>query len=124
MINRQSIAEIKDRVILINTARGGLINDAEVARALNNGKIAAAGIDVATTEPIAADSPLLTAKNCYITPYIAWAPRETRARLLEIAVANLEAFLNGPKEKWSTKNLQQKTASQLWCRFYVNAYLI
>lgn len=98
MINRQSIAEMKDGVILINTARGGLINDAEVARALNDGKIAAAGVDVATTEPIAADSPLLAAKNCYITPHIAWAPRETRARLLEIAVANLEAFLNGPEE--------------------------
>ncbi|RMC50945.1 D-2-hydroxyacid dehydrogenase [Lactobacillus sp. ESL0228] len=98
MINQQAIAQMKDGVILLNTARGGLINDAAVANALNDGKIAAAGIDVATTEPIAANSPLLTAKNCYITPHTAWAPRETRARLLKIAVANLEAFLNGREE--------------------------
>ncbi|RHW49324.1 hypothetical protein DS833_05500 [Lactobacillus bombicola] len=92
------IAQMKDGVILLNTARCGLINDAAVANALNDGKIAAAGVDVATTEPIAANSSLLTAKSCYITPHIAWAPRETRARLLKIVVANLQAFLNGQEE--------------------------
>lgn len=95
IICRESIAKMKDGVILINTARGGLINEEDVAQALNNGKISAAGIDVAQKEPIPADSPLLTAKNCYITPHIAWAPRETRNRLLEIAIDNLKAFLNG-----------------------------
>lgn len=95
IICRESIAKMKDGVILINTARGGLINEEDVAQALNNGKISAAGIDVAQKEPIPADSSLLTAKNCYITPHIAWAPRETRNRLLEIAIDNLKAFLNG-----------------------------
>lgn len=95
IICRESIAKMKDGVILINTARGGLINEEDVAQALNNGKISAAGIDVAQKEPIPAESPLFTAKNCYITPHIAWAPRETRNRLLEIAIDNLKAFLNG-----------------------------
>ena len=97
MINQGAIAQMKDDVILINTARGGLINEKDVADALNEGKIAAAGIDVAQKEPIPADSPLLSAKNCYITPHIAWAPRETRNRLLGIVVENLQAFLKGEK---------------------------
>lgn len=97
MINQEAISQMKDGVILINTARGGLINEKDVADALNEGKITAAGIDVAQKEPIPADSPLLSAKNCYITPHIAWAPRETRNRLLGIVVENLQAFLNGEK---------------------------
>ena len=88
---------MKDGVILINTARGGLISEKDVADALNDSKIAAAGVDVVQKEPIPADSPLLSAKNCYITPHIAWAPRETRNRLLGIVVNNLQAFLNGEK---------------------------
>ncbi len=97
MINQEAISQMKDGVILINTARGGLINEKDVADALNEGKITAAGIDVAQKEPIPADSPLLSARNCYITPHIAWAPRETRNRLLGIVVENLQAFLNGEK---------------------------
>ena len=97
MINQKAISQMKDGVILINTARGGLISEKDVADALNDGKIAAAGVDVVQKEPIPADSPLLSAKNCYITPHIAWAPRETRNRLLGIVVDNLQAFLNGKK---------------------------
>ena len=97
MINQKAISQMKDGVILINTARGGLISEKDVADALNGGKIAAAGVDVVQKEPIPADSPLLSTKNCYITPHIAWAPRETRNRLLGIVVDNLQAFLNGEK---------------------------
>ena len=97
MINQEAISQMKDGVILINTARGGLISEKDVADALNDSKIAAAGVDVVQKEPIPADSPLLSAKNCYITPHIAWAPRETRNRLLGIVVDNLQAFLNGEK---------------------------
>lgn len=97
MINQEAISQMKDGVILINTARGGLISEKDVADALNDDKIAAAGVDVVQKEPIPADSPLLSAKNCYITPHIAWAPRETRNRLLGIVVDNLQAFLNGEK---------------------------
>ncbi|MBA1393203.1 D-2-hydroxyacid dehydrogenase, partial [Lactobacillus sp. XV13L] len=98
MIDQEAISKMKDGVILINTARGGLISETDVAQALNTGKIRAAGVDVAQKEPIAADSPLLQAKNCYIPPHIAWAPRETRSRLLGIVVNNLEAFLNGHEQ--------------------------
>ncbi len=97
MINQKAISQMKDGVLLINTARGGLISEKDVADALNDGKIAAAGVDVVQKEPIPTDSPLLSAKNCYITPHIAWAPRETRNRLLGIVVDNLQAFLNGEK---------------------------
>lgn len=97
MIDQEAISQMKDGVILINTARGGLISEKDVADALNGGKIAAAGVDVVQKEPIPADSPLLSAKNCYITPHIAWAPRETRNRLLGIVVDNLQTFLNGEK---------------------------
>ncbi|OJG82266.1 hypothetical protein RV10_GL000087 [Enterococcus pallens] len=95
MINRSAIAKMKDGVILLNTARGGLLDEAAVAEALNTGKIAAAGVDVVSTEPIQSDNPLLQAKNCIITPHIAWAPVETRERLMGIAVDNLSGFLNG-----------------------------
>lgn len=97
MINQKAISQMKDGVILINTARGGLISEKDVADALNDSKIAAAGVDVVQKEPIPTDSPLLSAKNCYITPHIAWAPRETRNRLLGIVVDNLQAFLNGER---------------------------
>ena len=86
LINRETIAQMKDGSILLNNSRGPLIVERDVADALNSGKLYAAGVDVADTEPLPAESPLLTAKNCVITPHIAWAPLEARRRLLGIAV--------------------------------------
>ncbi|MGG5369786.1 D-2-hydroxyacid dehydrogenase [Enterococcus sp. AZ196] len=98
MINQDAIQQMKDGVILLNTARGGLLDEAAVAKALDEEKIYAAGVDVVLKEPMTADNPLLKAKNCFITPHIAWAPLETRTRLMGIAVDNFAAFLAG-KEK-------------------------
>ncbi|MDR0623567.1 MAG: D-2-hydroxyacid dehydrogenase [Treponema sp.] len=95
MINRANIAKMKDGVILINNSRGPLVVEADLAEALNSGKVYAAGLDVASTEPIRGDNPLLTAKNCIITPHISWAPRESRQRLMDIATENLAAFIKG-----------------------------
>lgn len=95
IINQESIAKMKDGVIILNTSRGPLIQEADLKAALNSGKVAAAGLDVVSAEPIPADSPLLAAQNCIITPHIAWAPKESRARLMDIAVENLRAFIAG-----------------------------
>lgn len=95
LINKTSIAKMKDGAILINTSRGPLIVEQDVADALNSGKLCGAGVDVTETEPMPASSPLLKAKNCVITPHIAWAPLEARRRLLGIAVENLRRFLAG-----------------------------
>lgn len=95
MINKNTIAKMKDGAILINNARGQLIVEQDVADALNSGKLAAAGLDVVYTEPIRADNPLLTAKNCIITPHISWAPIESRQRIMDATVENVKAFLNG-----------------------------
>ena len=95
IINRNSIAKMKDGVILINNSRGPLIVEQDLADALNSGKVYAAGLDVVSSEPIKGDNPLLTAKNCIITPHISWAPLESRKRLMDIAVENLRAFLAG-----------------------------
>lgn len=95
MIDQSAITKMKDGVILINTARGGLLEESAVAAALNTGKIYAAGMDVVAEEPMNPENPLLTAKNCFITPHIAWGAKETRARLMAIAADNLVQFLNG-----------------------------
>ena len=95
MINRETIAKMKDGVILINTARGGLVNEADLKEALDSGKVGYAAVDVVSVEPILPDNPLLSARNCILTPHIAWAPKESRVRLMETAVQNLEMFLKG-----------------------------
>jgi glycerate dehydrogenase len=95
MINDNSISKMKDGVIIINTSRGPLVIEEDLARALASGKVSYAAVDVVSAEPIPADSPLLDAPNCIITPHIAWAPKESRIRLMNIAVDNLKAFLNG-----------------------------
>ena len=95
MINKESISKMKDGVMIVNTSRGPLIDEQDLVDALASGKVASAAVDVVSSEPIKADNPLLKAKNCIITPHIAWAPKESRARLMDIAVENLGAFLNG-----------------------------
>ena len=95
MINKDTISKMKDGVMIINTSRGGLINETDLKDALNSGKVAKAAVDVVSIEPIKADNPLLKANNCIITPHIAWAPKESRSRLMQMAAENLEAFLNG-----------------------------
>ncbi len=95
MIDRAAIAKMKDGVILINNSRGALIDEEALAEALNSGKVYAAGLDTVRDEPIAPDNPLLSAKNCYITPHISWTAVEGRQRLASAAVANVRAFLAG-----------------------------
>ena len=95
MINRESISLMKDGVLLVNTARGGLINEADLREALLSGKVAGAAVDVASVEPIGEENPLLGLDNCLITPHIAWASKESRQRLMDAAVENLRAFLEG-----------------------------
>ncbi len=95
MINRESLSLMQPSAILINTARGGLIREADLARSLNEGKIAGAGLDVLTSEPPLPTNPLIGAKNCLITPHIAWTTKEARERLMAQTVENVRAFLAG-----------------------------
>lgn len=93
IIRAETIAKMKDGAMIINTSRGPLVNERDLAAALNSGKLLGAAVDVVSSEPIKADNPLLKAKNCIITPHIAWAPKESRQRLLDIAVENLRSFI-------------------------------
>lgn len=95
LINRENIARMKDGVIIINTSRGPLIVEQDLKEALDSGKIYAAGLDVVSAEPIRPDNVLLNCDNCLITPHIAWAPKESRQRLMDIAVDNLNLFIAG-----------------------------
>ena len=94
-VDRHLLSSMKPSAFLINTARGGLINEADLADALNGGVIAGAAVDVVSTEPIRPENPLLKARNCFITPHIAWASMEARKRLMARTVANVEAFIAG-----------------------------
>lgn len=95
MIDAEALARMKDGAILLNTARGGLLDERAVAEALKAGKLGAFGADVVSKEPISADNPLLGAPNCFLTPHIAWAPFETRVRLHRITAENIRRFLSG-----------------------------
>jgi len=95
LICKDTISRMKDGAVILNASRGGLVCDADAAAALNSGKLAAFAADVASAEPIPKTDPLLTAKNCIITPHIAWASKEARARLIDIAAGNLKAFQEG-----------------------------
>ena len=94
LINRQTIAKMKDGALLVNNARGQLLNEQDVADALNSGKLAGAALDVVSAEPVHADNPLLSAKNCILTPHISWAPLESRQRIMDITAANIQAPQN------------------------------
>lgn len=98
LINANTIGKMKNGAILLNTSRGGVLNEADVKAALESGKLRYAAMDVAATEPIPADSPLLSAPNCIITPHMAWAPAESRQRILDCTVRSIRAYLNGAPE--------------------------
>lgn len=95
LVNAERLKSMKSEAIIINTGRGSLVDDQAMAEALNTNKIAAFGADVLTTEPASEDNPLLKAKNCYLTPHIAWATREARLRLINICTENVRAYLDG-----------------------------
>ncbi len=98
LVNSVRIAQMKPGAFLINTSRGGLIVEEDLAHALHSGRLAGAGLDVLTTEPPLASNPLIGTKNCVLTPHIAWATRESRARLLDTAISNLRMWLGGHPE--------------------------
>ena len=95
LVGADTLAKMKDGAILINTSRGGLVDEAAVKAALESGHLRAAAVDVVSEEPITADNPLLTAPNCIITPHMAWAPLESRQRLLDCVIENIRCFLEG-----------------------------
>jgi len=95
IINAGTLSKMRDGAILLNTARGGLLDETAVAEALRSGKLRGAAVDVASTEPINADNPLLTAPNCIITPHMAWAPTESRQRIIDCIQNNIHGFLSG-----------------------------
>ena len=95
IINKDTIAKMKDGVMIINNSRGQLIVEEDLRDALNSGKVAGAALDVVSSEPIKSDNPLLQARNCMITPHISWAPKEARTRLMDLALENLKRYLEG-----------------------------
>ena len=95
IINRENIAKMKDGVIIINNSRGQMVVEQDLADALNSGKVAFAGLDVVSTEPIRADNPLLKAKNCIITPHMSWGSKGSRQRIMDCTVENVRAFQSG-----------------------------
>ena len=95
IINKESLAKMKQGAILINTGRGPLVNEQDVAEALHSGQLGAYGADVMCQEPPEADNPLLSAPNAFLTPHVAWATYEARVRLMDIATANVKAFIEG-----------------------------
>lgn len=95
IVNRENIAKMKDGVIILNTSRGPLVDEEALAEALQSGKVYAAGLDVVSVEPIEPGNPLLACDNAFLTPHIAWAPKESRQRLMDVAVENLAAFISG-----------------------------
>ena len=95
LICKENIAKMKDGVIIINNSRGQIVAEQDLADALNSGKVAAAALDVVSTEPIRSDNPLLRAKNCIITPHISWAPKESRQRIMDTTADNIRAWLDG-----------------------------
>jgi glycerate dehydrogenase len=103
LINKESLATMKSTAFLLNTSRGPIVVDEDLATALNNDVIAGAGIDVLSVEPPSASNPLFTAKNCIITPHIAWATKESRIRLMDAVVNNLSSFINGSPVNVVTK---------------------
>ncbi len=98
LINAETISKMRDGAIIINTGRGGLIDEPALAAALRSGKLLAAGVDVVSVEPILPDNPLLACENCLITPHVAWTPKTCRQRVMDIAVNNAKAFLSGRPE--------------------------
>ena len=95
IINRENIAKMKDGVIIINNSRGQMVVEQDLADALNSGKVAFAGLDVVSTEPIRGDNPLLKAKNCIITPHMSWGSEGSRRRIMECTVENVRAYQSG-----------------------------
>ena len=98
IINKENIAKMKDGVIILNNSRGQMVVEQDLTDALNSGKVAFAGLDVVSTEPIRADNPLLTAKNCIITPHMSWGSQGSRQRIMDCTVNNIRAFLSGAPE--------------------------
>lgn len=113
-INRETIAKMKDGAILLNNSRGALVVEQDLADALNSGKLAAAGLDVLCAEPMSADNPLYTAKNCVITPHISWVAKETRQRLVDIALENVYNFIQGTPT--NIVNPEYDRAAAIRCR--------
>ena len=98
LVDAESLAKMKDGVVIINVSRGSNVDEAALLEALNSGKVAAAALDVVSTEPIRSDNPLLQAKNCILTPHISWAPIESRQRILDCTIRNVRQFLSGTPE--------------------------